>query len=63
MLIGITANEQHDLNTCYADFKMALDRLTQIQHKDSVLIHVQRQLYGIEDTLHQYVRPAKKEVE
>lgn len=57
----MTAMEQHALNTCYADFKMALDRLTQIQHKDTVLTQLQRQFYGIEDILHKYVGPCKKE--
>lgn len=50
------------MNACYANFKTALDELAQIQHKDSVLIHIQRQFYNIEDTLHQYVGPHKKGV-
>ena len=56
-----TKHEQHRMNTCYANFKAALDELAQIKNKDSVLIHIQRQFYSIEDTLHQYIGPSKKE--
>ena len=56
-----TKREQHRMNTCYANFKAALDELAQIKNKDSVLIHIQLQFYSIEDTLHQYIGPSKKE--
>ena len=59
--IGFTPKEQHRLNTCYANFKAALDELAQVQNKDHVLIRLQHQFYSIEDTLHQYVGPYKKE--
>lgn len=49
------------MNRCYADLKAALDELALIEHKDFVLTAVQHKLYGIEDTLHQYVGPVKKE--
>lgn len=62
MTMGMTKGEQIRLNACYANLKSALDELALIQHKDSVLIHVQHQFYTIEDILHQYVGPYKKEV-
>ena len=59
--MSFTVKEQHRLNECYANFKAALDELAQIKNKDSVLIRLQHQFYCIEDTLHQYVGPSKKE--
>lgn len=59
--MGFTAVEQYRINNCYAHIKTALDELASIQHKDSVLINVQHAMYKMEDTLHQYVGPAKKE--
>ena len=49
------------MNACYANFKAALDELAQIQNKDGILTRLQHQFYSIEDTLHQYVGPCKKE--
>lgn len=58
----LTPKEQHRLNTCYAQLKEALDELALIQNKDATLINVQRKMYGLEDTLHQYVGPTRKEM-
>ena len=57
----LTPVEQHRINKCYANLKAALDELALIQHKDSALIAVQHKMYSMEDTLHQYVGPSKKE--
>lgn len=59
--MNFTAKEQHKMNACYANFKAALDELAQIQNKDGILTRLQHQFYSIEDTLHQYVGPCKKE--
>ena len=57
----MTPNEQYRLNTCYVNLKAALDELAQIQHKDSALTAVQHKLYAIEDTLHQYIGPIRRD--
>lgn len=41
--------------------KAALDEIAQIEHKDTTLINVQHKFYALEDTLHQYVGPVRKE--
>ena len=61
MKVTFTAAEQHRLNRCYAYLKAALDELALVEHKDTVLIGIQRKFYGMEDTLHQYVGPTGKE--
>ena len=61
--VKFTAVEQHRINKCYAHMKAALDELAQILHKDSALITVQHNMYCMEDTLHQYVIPVKKEAQ
>ena len=55
--------EQHRINKCYVYLKSALDELALIQHKDTALIKVQHMMYTMEDVLHQYVGPVKKEAQ
>lgn len=54
-----TPCEQHRVNTCYVNLRFLLDELMQIQHKDCVLIGIQRDLNLMEDVLHRYVGPIK----
>lgn len=56
----ITASEQHRINTCAANLRAAYDELAQVLNKDSTLIHTQRELMAMIDTVLQYVGPVKK---
>ena len=60
MAAQVTPVEQHRINACAANLKAAYDELAQVLHKDSTLIHTQRELMAMIDTVLQYAGPVKK---
>lgn len=55
------SDEQYRINECYVYVRMALDTLESISHRNSALESVRRDMYKIEDTLHNHVGPANEE--
>lgn len=47
--------DQHRINVAYAKLHEALNEICQIRDKDVHLLHVQHEMYVMEDTLYQYM--------
>ena len=53
--------DQHRINVAYAKLHEALNEICQIRDKDVHLLHVQHEMYVMEDTLYQYMTKEDKD--
>lgn len=56
----MTREEQTHINTAYALVHEALNAICQVRDKDVHLLHVQHEMYVMEDTLYQYMTKEDK---
>lgn len=56
----MTRAEQYQINVAYAKLHEALNAICQVRDKDVHLLHVQHQMYVMEDTLYQYMTKEDK---
>lgn len=54
-------SDQHRINRAYAKLHEALNEICQVRDKDVHLLHVQHEMYVMEDTLYQYMTKEDKD--